>query len=202
MAQFTKYVNIEIVWDLINVLREFFKVELQEAKTSTRDQSVSNILAGLLCAFQIMEVGAGTVFNVDEKDFTAALYTVLLRFYEQPRSPKIEYKDFLTLLKCLDMVFISKKQLSAELVNAFIKRLAIVQVHMLPQYQASLLFLMKQMLNKYPSARSAMLEIEDDSVEGGFGITPKTAMYKASINDPQLSNAGKTHILFELIQTQ
>jgi hypothetical protein len=29
-----------------------------------------------------MEVGAGTVFNVDEKDFTTALYTVLLRFYE------------------------------------------------------------------------------------------------------------------------
>lgn len=28
LAQFTKYVNIEIVWDLINVLREFFKVEL------------------------------------------------------------------------------------------------------------------------------------------------------------------------------
>lgn len=37
MAQFTKYVNIEIVWDLINVLREFFKVELQEAKTSSRE---------------------------------------------------------------------------------------------------------------------------------------------------------------------
>jgi len=29
-----------------------------------------------------------------------------------------------------------------------------------------------------------MLEIEDDSVEGGFGITPRTAMYKASMNDP------------------
>jgi hypothetical protein len=60
---------------------------------------------------------------------------------------------------------------------------------------------MKQMLNKYPSARSSMLEIEDDSVEGGFSFTPKTAMYKASINDPQLANAGKTHILFELMQT-
>ena len=37
LAQFTKYVNIEIVWDLINVLREFFKVELQESKTTSRD---------------------------------------------------------------------------------------------------------------------------------------------------------------------
>jgi hypothetical protein len=40
------------------------------------------------------------------------------------------------------------------------------------------------MLNKYPSARSNMLEIEDDSISGGFGITPKTAMYRADINDP------------------
>jgi len=29
-----------------------------------------------------------------------------------------------------------------------------------------------------------MLEIEDDSIEGGFGLTPKTAMYKAHVNDP------------------
>jgi len=35
-----------------------------------------------------------------------------------------------------------------------------------------------------------MLEIEDDSIEGGFSITPRKAMYKADINDPQLSNAG------------
>jgi hypothetical protein len=51
MAQFTKYVNIEIVWDLINVLREFFKVELQETKMTHGEQRISNILAGLLCAF-------------------------------------------------------------------------------------------------------------------------------------------------------
>lgn len=29
-----------------------------------------------------MEVGAGIVFNVDEKDFTNALYTVVQRMYE------------------------------------------------------------------------------------------------------------------------
>lgn len=77
LGQFTKYVNIEIVWDLINVMREYFKIELLETSHQTRDQGISNILAGLLCAFQIMEVGAGSVFHVDEKDFTNALYTLL-----------------------------------------------------------------------------------------------------------------------------
>lgn len=51
ITQFTKYVNVEIVWDLINVMREYFKIELLETKTTTRDQGISNILAGLLCAF-------------------------------------------------------------------------------------------------------------------------------------------------------
>lgn len=48
LPQFTKYVNVEIVWDLITVMREYFKIELLE---SHRDESISNILAGLLCAF-------------------------------------------------------------------------------------------------------------------------------------------------------
>lgn len=123
--------NVEIVWDLITVMREYFKIELLE---SHRDDSISNILAGLLCAFQILEVGAGTIFNVDEKDFTTALYTVLQRMFEQPRHPKIELKDFIALLKCLEIVFIQKKQLSSELINAFVKRLAMLQMHLKPAY--------------------------------------------------------------------
>ena len=70
--------NLEIIWDLIGVMREYFSVELSESKSpSTATHSISNVLAGLLCAFQIIEVGAGQAFNVDEKDFVAALYTVL-----------------------------------------------------------------------------------------------------------------------------
>ena len=29
IPQFTKYINVEIVWDLINVLREFINFELE-----------------------------------------------------------------------------------------------------------------------------------------------------------------------------
>lgn len=74
LPQFTKYVNVEIVWDLIGVMRDYFKIELLSA---ARDDTISNVLAGLLCAFQIMEVGAGTIFNIDEKDFMKALYVIL-----------------------------------------------------------------------------------------------------------------------------
>lgn len=148
-----------------------------------------------------MEVGAGTIFNVDEKDFTTALYQVCSRMYEQPRNLKSEKKDFTALVKCLDLVFLQKKQLSSELINAFVKRLAILQMHLPPAYQAAVLYMIKQMMNKYSSARSAMLELEDDTIGGGFQITPRLAMYKADIGDPQLAQAGQTNIIFELLHT-
>lgn len=166
------------------MLREYFKVELNSTKETTRDMGISNILAALLCAFQILEVGAGTTFNVDERDFLNALYSVLQRLYEQPRHPRLEFKDYLALLKVLDIVFLHRKQLSGETVNAFIKRLSILQMHMMPNVQAPLLFLIKQILNRYPSARSQMLEIESDAIGGGFGITPTMSMYRAELNDP------------------
>lgn len=43
---------------------------------------------------------------------------------------------------------------------------------------------MKQILNKYPSARSAMLDFEDDSIGGGFGVTPSQCLYRGDLNDP------------------
>lgn len=73
-----------------------------------------------------MEVGAGSVFNVDEKDFTNTLFQVMQRMIEQPRHPKTHLKDFIALLKCIDLVFIQKKQISAELTNAFVKRLSLL----------------------------------------------------------------------------
>ena len=52
LPQFTQYVNLEIIWDLIGVMREYFKVELNESSTSaTATHSISNVLSGLLCAF-------------------------------------------------------------------------------------------------------------------------------------------------------
>jgi hypothetical protein len=42
-----------------------------------RKLNLSNILSGLLCSFQIIDVGAGNAFNVEEKDFIDALYSVI-----------------------------------------------------------------------------------------------------------------------------
>ena len=65
-------------------------------------------------------------------------------------------------------------------------------MHMFVPQQAAILLLLKQILNRYPSARSTMLDFEDDSVGGGFNMTPATSLYRADVDDPQLANASST----------
>jgi hypothetical protein len=61
----------------------------------------------LLCAFQIIDVGAGNAFNVEEKDFIYALYSVIARLFELPASYK--QSDFLAFVKCMTIVFINRR---------------------------------------------------------------------------------------------
>lgn len=72
---------------------------------------------------------------MDEKDFMTALYAICRCLYESPvKDSSLESKNFLALLRVLELVFVQKKQLSTDLVNAFVKRLAILQMHVEPNY--------------------------------------------------------------------
>jgi hypothetical protein len=131
---------------------------------------------------------------VDEKDFVDALYAVMQRLIEYP----VNYKqaDFLAFLKCMHLVFVQKRQFSNEVIIAFARRLATLQVYLPKSEQAGILLLLKQMIEKYPALKSAFLEVEDDSIDKGFG--PRF-MYRGDINDPTLANASQTHSFFELL---
>lgn len=116
LPQFTQYVNVEIVWDLINVLREYLKMALDEDEEDAEEKkrqdvtvlrkklNLSNLLSALLCSFQIIDVGAGNAFNVEEKDFIDALYSVIARMFEN--SGCYEPSDYLAFVKCMGIVFI------------------------------------------------------------------------------------------------
>jgi len=43
---------MEIVFDLLSVMREYFKIQMEDnSSVKTAVANISNILAGLLCAF-------------------------------------------------------------------------------------------------------------------------------------------------------
>jgi hypothetical protein len=105
-------------------------------------------------------VGAGTSFNIEEKDFIDSLYTIIMRLLEQPFNYSVT--DFLAFLKCTHLVFVSKRQYSAEMTVAFAKRLALLQMHQPPAEQAGVLLLIKQIIAKYPAVRSSLLDLDED----------------------------------------
>ncbi|CDW76954.1 UNKNOWN [Stylonychia lemnae] len=201
LPQFTQYVNIEIVWDLISVLREYLKMELEEwengKNSSQKRQNISNVLTGLLCSFQIIDIGAGTAFNVEEKDFLDTLYAVIQRLFEHPFN--YSTTDFLAFLKCMNIVFIQRRQYSNDLVHAFVKRLALLQVHLYDTEQLAILYLMKQIITKYPTTKSSLLEMDEEGINNAFNSYE--GIYKADISDPQLANASQCSIILELIHT-
>ena len=85
------------------------------------------------------------------------------------------------------------------MVNAFVKRLAQVQLHLIGPEQAGCLLLIKQIITKYPTAKSALIEVDQEGLTSSF--QGPQGLYKPDINDPQLSNSSQTSIVLELVQT-
>ena len=70
-------------------------------------------------------------------------------------------------------------------------------VHFQPHEAGAALLLIKLAFGKYPITRSL---IEQDSDSLPQNSASFHMMYKADINDPALSNASESNILFELVQ--
>lgn len=136
LPNFTTHVNIEIVWDLINVLREYVQVEIKRKKLN-----LSNLLTALLCCFQIITIGAGNAFNdVEEKDFSNCLYNCTILMMNEISTLHIE--DLLAYLKTLNIALIQKRQFSNDLIIAFLKRLSLLALHSPAYFQCGILLLL------------------------------------------------------------
>ena len=65
--------------------------------------------------------------------------------------------------------------------------------------QAGLLLLIKQILTKYPTAKSNLIELDDEGLHNTF--LGSSGLYRPDLNDPQLSNASQSSIVMDLITT-
>ena len=180
LPNFTTHVNIEIVWDLLNVLREY---------VMGKHQNTSNLVTALLCCFQIITVGAGNAFNdVEEKDFTNCLYNTVMDI--------TSIEDMLTFLKTINIALIQKRQYSTDLLMCIIKRLAMACLHSPDYYQCGVLLFIKKLITKYPSCKGV---IDYTSVGTNEVVTKDD--YKIITNeDPQiLTTTHNLTIYHELI---
>jgi hypothetical protein len=147
LPNFATHVNIEIVWDLINVMREYVQEEVKRKKCN-----LSNLITALLCSFQIITIGAGNAFNdVEEKDFSNCLYNCSILVMNEMMN--LDISDLLAFLKTLHIALIQKRQYSNDLMIAFVKRLSLLALHSPVYFQCGLLLFIKRILTKYPSTK-------------------------------------------------
>jgi len=176
LPNFATHVNIEIVWDLINVLREYVQDEAKRKKVN-----LSNLITALLCCFQIITIGAGNAFNdVEEKDFSNCLYNTTILVMNDISSMHIT--DLLAFLKTLNIALIQKRQYSNDLMIAFVKRLSLLTMHSPVHFQCGLLLFIRRILNKYPSTKGV---VDFNYLENETTITKEDERIITN-EDPQL----------------
>ena len=150
LPNFATHVNIEIVWDLLNVLREYVDVELKRKKLN-----LSNLITALLCCFQIITIGAGNAFNdVEEKDFSNCLYNTTVLIMNEIST--LHITDLLAYLKTVNIALIQKRQYSNDLLMAFLRRLSLLALHSPVYFQCGVLLFIKRIINKYPNTKGVI----------------------------------------------
>ena len=150
LPNFATHVNIEIVWDLMNVLREYVEVEVKRKKVN-----LSNLITALLCWFQIITVGAGNAFNdVEEKDFSNSLYNTTILVMNEINN--LHITDLLAFIKTINIALLQKRQYSNDLMIGFLKRLSLLALHSPAHFQWGILMIIKKIIGKYPNTKGVV----------------------------------------------
>ena len=87
-------------------------------------------------------------------------------------------------IKCLTAAFLKRREYSTVRVAAFIKQISTTALHAPPFTSAPLLAFVRQLLHRYPSASSVLLENEQDAITSGA--------YDPNVDDPEHSNPFAT----------
>lgn len=170
LAKFAHLINIDTVMDLLDVLKGLLK----RVDALPLDATLNCVLT----AFQTLQ-GPGKEMKIDQKEYILPLYSQLPRLCSETAS----YKDTETMLKCLSAAFLKRREFSTVRIAAFIKQILTVALHAPAHTSAPLLALVRQMLQRYPSAEQ-LLENEQDVITSG--------QYNPNVDDPEYSNPFAT----------
>ncbi|KAF1783832.1 Serine/threonine-protein kinase TOR [Phytophthora cactorum] len=119
----------------------------------------------------------GQELMIDDKEFVDILYRLLHRFAEGEAGS--DSSCFLTLLQCVEAVFLRRKEIVVERVASFVKRLLLVAQHLPPHQALAILSLLRALFHRY-SKLQQLLESDVDRVASGE--------YRADIDDPDFAN--------------
>ncbi|XP_037318988.2 nucleolar complex protein 3 homolog [Pungitius pungitius] len=172
LANFAHLINLEFFDDLLNVLQHL----IQSGDLTNRES-----LHCIQTVFTILS-GQGDVLNIDPLTFYSQLYRMLLRLHAGGPND-----DIIIVLRCLDaMLTRRRKQVSLPRAMAFVKRLSVLSLHVLPNASVGLLAAGRAAVHAFPKCDFLL----DNEVQG-------SGFYLPELDEPEHCNAQNT-ALWEL----
>uniref|UniRef100_A0A8C3YAA6 Nucleolar complex protein 3 homolog n=1 Tax=Catharus ustulatus TaxID=91951 RepID=A0A8C3YAA6_CATUS len=172
LAKFAHLINVEFFDDLLIVLHSLI---------ASGDLSYRESLHCVLSAFHILS-GQGDVLNIDPMKFYTHLYKTLFSLHAGGTN-----EDIGIVLQCLDVMFAKRrKQVSQQRALAFLKRLSILALHVLPNSSVGILATNRIFMQTFPR-----MDLLLDNESQGSGV------YLPELDEPEHCNAQNT-ALWEL----
>ncbi|KNC96974.1 uncharacterized protein SPPG_09502 [Spizellomyces punctatus DAOM BR117] len=211
LARFAHLINVEFFADLLNVLKRISFEQYQQylAGDVASEADTRSAFHCVIAAFQLLS-GQGEALNLDLKDFYNSMYTQLMRLPMNPeaalavagtaattkrRAQKAKSSTLVHIenrsgseielaLQGFELLFYKKRQVPAERVAAFVKRLAIVALHLPANAVLACLAIIRSLIIRFPRLESLL------DAEGRLG----TGIYQPMLDDPELSNPFATNL--------
>ncbi|KAI8979226.1 nucleolar complex-associated protein-domain-containing protein [Mycotypha africana] len=194
LSKFAHLISIDFFDDLLAALRDVMLTFEDSNDISRTSSGTRKRLLCIITAFQLMS-GQGEVLNYDLKDFYTELYKILFKatyhtkIEEKPESQTENESDM--IIKCLELMFLKKRQIPVNRMAAFMKRFALVALNM-PSKTASQCLALSMRLMQKDHRLDALLQSEDRVATG---------VYSPLLDDPELCNPFGTS-LYELFLYQ
>ncbi|XP_009327563.1 PREDICTED: nucleolar complex protein 3 homolog [Pygoscelis adeliae] len=172
LAKFAHLINVEFFDDLLIVLHSLI---------ASGGLSYRESLHCILSAFHILS-GQGDVLNIDPMKFYTHLYKTLFSLHAGRTND-----DIGIVLQCLDAMFAKRrKQVSQQRALAFLKRLSMLALHVLPNSSVGILATNSVLMQTFPK-----MDLLLDNESQGSGV------YLPELDEPEHCNAQNT-ALWEL----
>ena len=166
VAKFSHLINIDIVYDLVEVLKNMCKAD---------GMATESAIQCVLAALRTLS-GPGKELKFDDGPFLAYLYKILLRLTSSHGNKHIGIA-----MMCVQHAFLKRREHSMDRVAAFVKRLAIVSLQFdRPEHIMATLAVMRSLFND-TQQRHSFFDPEDERK-----VCPE---YLPKIHDPEHCNA-------------
>ncbi|XP_026877700.1 nucleolar complex protein 3 homolog isoform X1 [Electrophorus electricus] len=172
LAKFAHLINLEFFDDLLTVLHNLI---------TSGDLSYRESLHCILTAFHILS-GQGDVLNIDPLKFYVHLYKTLLTLHAGAAN-----EDTAIALQCLDVMLTKRrKQITLHRALAFLKRLSMLSLHVMPDSCVGILATNRMLVHTFPKCDILL----DNDMQG-------SGVYLPELDEPEYCNPQNT-CLWEL----